>query len=226
MSKKQIIKITIDILMTAFLILLMSFQVIGQQAHEWLGAGMAVLFILHNLLNLKWYKNLFKGKYTPLHTVQTIINALMLCSITGLILSGIMMSRHVFDFLPFRGGMSFARLLHMAASYWSFMLMSIHLGMHWGMIMGIIRKVTKQSVSSKNRSILLRITAAAIAIYGAYAFYQADLASYMFLRKEFVFYDFEKKPIIVFAEYITMIGLWAFLGHYSAKGLQYLKKKI
>lgn len=37
--------------MTLCLMLLMSYSLIGEQAHEWIGMGMFVLFILHHWLN-------------------------------------------------------------------------------------------------------------------------------------------------------------------------------
>lgn len=45
--------------------------------------------------------------------------------------SGIVLSRHVFAFLPLKGGMALARRMHILGSYWSFLLMSLHLGLHW-----------------------------------------------------------------------------------------------
>lgn len=35
--------------------------------------------------------------------------------------SGIVMSRYVFDFLPIQGGWGWARTLHMLAAYWGFL---------------------------------------------------------------------------------------------------------
>jgi len=32
---------------------------------EWIGSGMPVLFLVHNLLNIRWQGGLFKGKYKP-----------------------------------------------------------------------------------------------------------------------------------------------------------------
>lgn len=49
------IKMKIDFLMTIFLFMLMAHQVTGEKLHEWLGAGMVVLFLIHNLLNIHWY---------------------------------------------------------------------------------------------------------------------------------------------------------------------------
>ena len=63
MKPKMIAKLAVDILMTVLLLLLMGYQFWGEAAHEWIGAGMFVLFLAHHLLNLNWHKNIFKGKY-------------------------------------------------------------------------------------------------------------------------------------------------------------------
>lgn len=58
MKRKQLVKIAADIAMTAVLLLLMTYELIGQVSHELLGIIMFVLFILHHILNSRWTKNL------------------------------------------------------------------------------------------------------------------------------------------------------------------------
>ena len=62
MKTKAKIKWTLDVLMTIALLFLMGYQFWGEAAHEWIGAGMFVLFIGHQVCNLNWYKNLFSLK--------------------------------------------------------------------------------------------------------------------------------------------------------------------
>lgn len=69
MKPKMIIKLCIDFVMTVLLLLLMAYQIVGEKLHEWFGAGMLVLFIAHNILNIRWYANLFKGKYKPVRVL-------------------------------------------------------------------------------------------------------------------------------------------------------------
>ncbi len=45
MKFKMKIKVVIDLFMTILLLLLMTFQITGQEFHEWFGAGMLVLFL-------------------------------------------------------------------------------------------------------------------------------------------------------------------------------------
>lgn len=141
MKPKSKIKLAVDLLMTLVLLFLMGYQLWGDTAHEWAGAGMLVLFIGHHLLNLSWYKNLFRGKYTGIRVLSVVVDLALLAVMLCLMASGIMMSRHVFAFLPIDGGMGTARLVHMAGCYWGFVLMALHLGLHWSMMMGRIRNL-------------------------------------------------------------------------------------
>ena len=137
---KQKGKMMIDLIMTVMLLCQMGYMLVGETLHEWVGTAMFLLFIVHHILNRRWYGGLQRGRYTPYRIMQILINILLLVSMAALMVSGIVMSRVVFAFLPLQGGMALARVVHMLASYWGFILMSVHLGMHWGMVMGMIRK--------------------------------------------------------------------------------------
>jgi hypothetical protein len=45
------VKIGIDILLTAALLLLMPYGMVGEAAHEWIGTAMFLLFVIHHILN-------------------------------------------------------------------------------------------------------------------------------------------------------------------------------
>lgn len=219
MKSKTICKIIIDFLMVVLLLLLMAFQLTGQFAHELIGASMFVLFITHNILNRNWYLSLLKGRYTPFRVLQTIINLLAFLSIICLMISGIIMSRYVFVFLPVTGGASFARTLHMLASYWGFVLMSLHLGLHWNTLTVMTRKALKQP-SSLPQTVAFRMIAAVIALYGLYAFIKTRIWTYMLLLTQFVFFDYEQPAALFFADYLAMMGFFVFLAYYVAKLIQ------
>lgn len=216
---KPKIKMGIDFLMTVLLLCLMAYQITGQELHEWFGAGMLILFIAHNILNIRWYGNLLKGTYKLLRIVQTIVNFSVLISMLCLGYSGTVMSRHVFAALSIHGPMATARSMHMAAAYWGFVLMSIHLGMHWGMIVGMFGRLLKGRKLPNVSVWGLRLAAIVIAGYGLVCFIQKDIASYMFLKNQFVFFDFEQSALSVFIEYIAMMGFWIFVSFYMVRGI-------
>ena len=207
--------------MTVLLLFLMARQITGEVAHEWLGAGMFVLWIAHHILNRNWYSHLLKGKYTPVRVMQIIINAALLFSMLGLMLSGVILSREVFAFLPISGGVAFARSLHIVSAFWGFVLMAFHLGLHWNMVLGMARNAAGKE-TPKTLRMILRMTAVLAAGYGLYAFMKNQFLSYMFLESSFVFFDFERPVPLFFAEYIAIMGLMVFLAHYISEGLRKL----
>lgn len=224
MNKKLICKIVVDLAMTILLLFLMARQITGDSAHEWFGAGMFLLWIVHHILNRSWYSCLFKGKYTPVRVLQTVTNAAVFLAMLGLMVSGIILSREVFALLPISGGIAVARQLHILSAFWGYVLMALHLGLHWNMILGMVRKATGSAASKRTR-LILRIIAALIAAYGLYAFLKNQFLSYMFLRTHFVFFDYERPALLFFTEYIAIMGMFIFLAHYISKGVQYRGKK-
>ena len=193
MKPKAVCKIIIDVLMTLALLFLMGYQFWGDAAHEWAGAGMFLLFLLHHILNRQWHQTLFRGKYTLSRVLSLAIDLLLLLTMLGLMASGVLLSSHVFAFLPLRGGMSFARLLHMASSYWGFVLMALHLGLHWGMFVGLARRAMHLRQPSRVRRVLLPAISAGIAVYGLTALIRRDILTYLLVRTRFVFLDFTER---------------------------------
>lgn len=45
-------------------------------------------------------------------------------------ISGIILSNHVFTFLNIQGGLGFARIAHLLTSHWYYLFMSMHIGLH------------------------------------------------------------------------------------------------
>lgn len=221
MKPKLVVKIITDITMTATLLLLMTYGLIGEAAHEWIGVAMFVLLVVHHILNSHWNRNLFKGKYTLVRSFQTILVTLVLLSMLGSMFSGIILSRHVFQSITIRGWRSFARNLHMISAYWGFVLMSLHLGMHWNMMMGMARKLVQRKSIARTR--VLRMIAILIAGYGIYAFIRRGIGRYMLMLDHFVYFDFDEPILFFIADYVAVMGLFVFVGHYlitfSRKGL-------
>lgn len=218
MSKKQTLKVAVDMVMTVVLLFLMAYELIGQAAHEWLGIGIFVLFVMHHILNRNWHRALFKGRYTILRIMQTALVCLILLAMCGSMGSGILLSRHALSFLPVNGGASLARMIHMLSAYWGFVLMSLHLGFHWNMVLGVARKLVAKP-SSVHR-FLLRSVALLIIGYGVYAFFKRYIGSYMILANQFVFFDSEEAFIWFLLDYTACMGTFISTGYYGSTALR------
>ena len=203
------VKIIVDAAMTASMLLLMAYGLVGEAAHEWIGMGMFALFVLHHVLNRRWIGAVPNGRYTPLRFVQTLLVGLILLCMLGSMGSGIIISRYVFAFLPKHGGYEMAEKLHMLCAYWGFVLMSLHLGIHWNMLLTMARKKLRPN---KVRTWTLLIIGYLFAAYGVVAFVRRDVGLYLLLKSHFVFFDYSEPLVLFLLDYLAVMGLFVVVG--------------
>ena len=262
-------RISLDITMTILSIILMGGNYLfpADLIHEILGVALFVLWAVHITLNRRWYASLaqasklitstnandrrsygaiFKGKYNPYRVMQTVINSCILICTIFLMISGIILSNHIFTFLNIQGGLGFARIAHLLASHWYYLFMSLHIGLHVGMIKNkmchpapinchpelvsgshaeempkqVRHDTFVQNRHDKLRKILPLILLALICAYGIYAFIARGVWKYLILQQQFFFFDLERGYILFAIDYISIIILFATLSHLLAKSLK------
>lgn len=216
------IKIPLDIVMAVLLLFEMAYHLIGEYVHKWLGIILAILFVLHHVMNRKWYKSIFRGKYSPARTFWTATNLLLTVSMIGMVLSGIMLARDIFGFIPFRAD-SFARLLHLSSTAWGFILVGVHIGLH-GRI--IANQIKRHRWWNKVPQTAMRCVVAGVSLYGLYAFCHREFGARMFLTIQFAFLDFNE-PLIKFVwDHTAVLTLCAAVPYYLLTLLALRKKKF
>ena len=60
--KRNRLRRVVDVCLLVLLLCLMSYQVTGEEKHEWTGVTMTLTVIVHQLLNRRWYAALFRGR--------------------------------------------------------------------------------------------------------------------------------------------------------------------
>ena len=240
-------RITVDIAMTLLSIILMGGNYLFPTdiVHEILGVALFILWVGHIILNHNFYKSIFRGKYKPYRIMQTVINCAILVCVIFLILSGIILSNHLFTFLNIQSGLAFARIVHLLASHWYYLFMSLHIGLHVGMISNKLRHSpalqdchspapqdchsrapTRESSnkeiigSSPIMTLVGKILLALICAYGLYAFIGRGVWKYLILQQQFFFFDLEKGYILFALDYISIIILFAKISHLIASRLK------
>ncbi len=222
MRISTITRITIDITMTVLFLFLMAYHITGNMRHEWVGMAVLGVFILHNIINGRWYLSLLKGKYSPVRILYMIINILFLASVISITASGIVISHDVFASFDFQGGMT-AQKLHMASSSWGYILMSCHLGLHLGMVFGFMSRTKFIKCIPLFMNAALSFT---IAGYGIHAFISQKVADRLFLLTEFPFFNYEEPAVIFFTDHLSILFLFAILTYHWLKIQKGLVKKM
>lgn len=206
----------VDICMTILLLCLMSYQVTGEEKHEWTGITMTLVVIAHQILNRRWYAALFKGKYNAYRTVTTAINVLLLAAMFTAAFCGMAMSEYAVPFLYLERGVYIVRPTHLGVTHWAFILMGMHLGLHIPVMFG------RKKLSDRGK-IALTALFSLIGGIGLWLFLRNGMPNYLFFRVPFAFLDYEKSVWLVFLENTLMLSFWVFVG--AEVALLCLRKK-
>ena len=205
-----------DVLTVCLLLFQMSYSLIGEARHKWHGIALLVLFVFHNLMNRGFYKSLFRGKYGPFRVLQMILAFLAVLSMAGAMISGLSMAGDIVPFVPLKLRGSTARELHMISVYWGFVILSLHLGLHWGVMLDRLKKKAP-IFQRKIGAAALRAAGVVAAAYGVYAFMKRDIGLYMTLQNQFVFFDFEEPLVFFILDYLAVMGPFVWAGYYMAE---------
>ncbi|MBQ9624665.1 MAG: DUF4405 domain-containing protein [Clostridia bacterium] len=198
-------KITIDITMMVLLPFLMAYSLIGEGFHEISGTLMLILFVCHHILNIGFFKGLFHGRYNAKRIFLTGIDLVLLVIMAMQIISGILMSKHLYTFMSL-GSAAAMRDVHLLFAYWGFVLMCVHAGVH---LEPLVKRVNKLTAFTQK---IVKGIFACLCLYGCYAFVKRQLIEYMLLRTRFVFFDLSEPKILFFLDYIAIMALFAIVG--------------
>lgn len=155
---------------------------------------MFVLWILHHLLNLRWWTHLTKGRYTLVRTLSLLIDLALFAAMLTTMVSGIILSREVFAFLNIQGGRALARSAPIwdCTGAWCLLRCARSAEKRWG----------------KTGRWGLRILVAVMGLYGIRALMVHQIPSYLFLSASFVFFDFTQPPILFFVDHLCIFALF------------------
>lgn len=210
---KNKLKIVIDILMTIVFVLLMCNQITGVFAHEILGISVIILFVIHQILNINYYKQLFKGKYNKLRIAYLIINSLLLIMMIVMIISAILISRHTFRFLNLSND-SLGRELHIISTYLIYMLIGLHIGLHYNSIVKL----------KKENKIILNIFMCLYAlVFGIQGFIKKEFITKLTLQNLYPIHS-ENNAVMILIDYTGILVMFVIVG-YGIYNLLKLKGK-
>ena len=183
---KRKIKILIDIIMFIIFVYLMSYRAGGGLfLHGVLGCVLFAFFIIHHLLNIRWYFGLNKGKYNFARKSFVAIDFILLAIMILMAISSVMMSGSVFAFSPFIAT-QFARDLHVSSTAWGFIFMALHLGLHTNSTFKKLARIIK----STNKKFFLYLYNFLFFIFialGIFYFIKSELwKSMLMIPKDFV----------------------------------------
>ena len=223
MDTKKKVKMLVDFGMIVSMPVLMAYELASATLHEWLGIAIFLLFLLHHGLNLGWYKSLLKGRYSAVRLWSIVINTLLFAIMVALPVSGLAMAKHIPLAFSMLNTLA-ARTLHLTASYWGYVLISIHVGLHGGMIGHKANNKISENDTLGWKHILPCLLAMIAMTYGGYAFIHRDFGRYMFLKSQFVFFDFSEPLVYLLGDYFAIMWFFVCIGFCFSRSLRRLDR--
>ncbi|MBE6835062.1 MAG: DUF4405 domain-containing protein [Ruminococcaceae bacterium] len=219
MKMKRKLQITVDILMTCILLIQMSYSIAGELIHEILGISMFLLLIAHHILSFSYTKALFRGKKSAEKVMKITLDILLCVCMLMIMLSAIILSKHIFTFLGIHVLSDISRKLHLLGAYWGFALMSAHIGFHLDFMFARLMK-------NKSKKIILYSVMGCLSAAGVVFFITEGIYRYMLLINQFVFFDIKRGLVVFLLKYIPIMIMYAFSSFLILKAVKGRKSEI
>ena len=224
MNRTFLLRLVFDFVAAGLLLVALAYYWLDNTVHEIVGTGMFLLIIVHNVFNRRWYKTIPKSRHEARGLVNSSTILILAVTMLVLLVTSLMISRTVFSFLPFSGGFS-TRQIHILVAWWALIIVSLHLGMRWSMLMNVARNLCGVRGASTTRTVVLRVIAAVTAIQGIRSSFDLGMGAKLTAQISIDFWDFNESTAGFFFHIVAIAGLYMAVAHYAMKWLQGRKRK-
>lgn len=205
MNRKTLFKLVVDCLMVSSVLLAIANKLTENTMHELIGVFMILLLLLHNVLNRRWYASILQRRQSLRGVFDIAVTLLLFMVIGTLIGSSIMVSRMLFAFWDMEGNLTM-RQIHTTAAHWLLVLMSIHLGMHWARLMGVLRKIVPIQSRQRVHVVFRSLLSLVVLVYGVKASFESDICAKLFMIHAFDSWNMDRSAAVFFLNYSAIIG--------------------
>ncbi|WP_158095259.1 hypothetical protein [Collinsella sp. An2] len=196
----------VDIALAAGFSLVMATALVEDVAHEWIGIGVFLLVVTHQVLNRSWWRTLLRGRWSLRRVVSSAVDLCLVVEVLAMLASALVVSAHAFSWLPVIPGAGWARPAHLLGSYWGYVLVGLHTGFH---VQPMFARAWR-----RGRCVRLALLAccAVVLLAGVWSFVTLDVGAYLTYSSPFVFVDFDTPFALRWVQWLAVGALYALAG--------------
>lgn len=224
MSRVFLSRLVFDFIAAGLLLFAFSYWWLGNIAHELAGTAMFLLVIVHNMFNRRWYGTIPKARREARGLFNIAVTLLLMLVMLALLVSSVLISNALSGVMSAYGG-SAVRQIHTLAAYWVLVIVAVHLGLRWSMLMGATRKLAGITQPSALRTLALRAIVILIALHGIWSSFELAIGTKLSMQMTLDWWNFEVSVAGFFIHCIAIAGLYMFLTYYAMKWVQGRKRK-
>lgn len=215
----------LNISLLLLILLTMGYHFIPKLFHEILGLVLLAGGAWHLVLNKHWFSGIFKGSWTKLRLLQTVLGILLVISFVTAVCTGIIISNRIFRELWVGVELHrsiFVHQLHISSAYFMVILGGMHIGMHWTGLWNRLKKISfLNALETRPR---LSFWLLVLIGWAGCAFSRLDhVGDRLAMKHIFGTLTAQFPSIIYYIMMLCMVGLYA-IGFYRVQ--KYLQNKM
>lgn len=211
-----LLRLVLDCLAAGLLLFAFAYFWQGNVAHELAGAGMFMLVVVHNVFHRGWFAALTTGTRARQGKFNIALTLVLMVTMLTLLFSSLVISETLFANLRLADDFT-VRQFHASIAYWLLVIVGIHLGLRWPMLMAIARKQFGIVKANATRTAALRLIAIGVAIQGMYSMIVLNLHYRLLFRMSLDWWSFEESVAGFFGHCLAIVGLFVFATHYTVQ---------
>ncbi|WP_332684240.1 DUF4405 domain-containing protein [Bosea sp. (in: a-proteobacteria)] len=216
MNRLFLSRLWLDALTAGLLLLGFAYWWLGNAIHEAAGTAMFLLLIAHNVFNRRWWGGIPRTRREPRSLFNLGVTFALLSAVLALLVTSVLISNALSPFLPPWGGFTL-RQIHSLAAYWVLVIVAIHLGLRWPMLIGVARNLFGIKTPNALRMLVLRAIALGVAVHGAWSCIVLGLGGKLSMQMTLDWWNFEESVAGFFVHCAAIAGLIMIITYYGLK---------
>lgn len=224
MNRVFLLRLVLDCIAAGLLLFAFTYFWQGNASHEWAGISMFLLLAVHNMFHRRWFAALPKqGQGERRGKFNIALTFVLLAGMLALLGTSLVISETMFAYLRLDDDFT-ARQIHAGIAYWLLVVVAIHLGLRWPLLIGVARRLFGIVEANAARTALLRLIAIGIAGQGVCSVLALNLRSRLLFQMSLDWWNFEESLAGFFGHCMAIMGLCMFLTYYTMQWLQRRKR--
>lgn len=208
------IRLLLDFLAVALVIACLAYWWLDNLSHELFGTALLALVIVHNVFNRRWYGGVAKRRMDAARIVNLVTIVGLAIGMAVMLVTSFLVSRDLFPFTALSGAFA-VREIHMFAGYWVLLIIAVHLGTRWGVVMNTVSSFLGLTSRNAARIIGLRAAVIGTALWGVKSSFEMAFGAKLMLTYSLDMWDFNESTLGFFINYASIVGLYAAATHYG-----------
>ena len=215
------VRLLLDFLGVALIIACLAYWWLDNLTHELFGIALFVLVIVHNVFNRRWYGGVTKRRMDATRVVNLVTIVCLAIGMLVMLVTSLLVSRDLFPFTALSGAFS-VREIHMFAGYWVLLIIAVHLGTRWEVVMNVFRATLGLQTPNVVRAWSAKILALVVSAWGVKSFSEMAFGAKLMLTYSLDMWDFNESTLGFFLNYGSIVGLFAAVTHYGLFSVRWI----